>query len=331
MPDYYDNLEVLPAASPEVVSAAGAALIAKHGDSREGRLVEEALRTLGDPTLRAGYDTDRLNITGKVVGQYRIEDRIAEGGFGKTYRGTHLLTNEPVCIKHCSQISPSAATILIEEAKAMWDLRHFAIPCVRDILRLPDGSLAMVMSYIPGPTLDEIVLAYAARGERLEPENVAWIMERILNVLSYMHRHGVVHGDIKPQNIIIQPESHTVVLVDFGLAAVKPDQNTGARGYTDLFAPPEQMRREPLLPQSDFYSLGMTAFYTLNAGNRDRIERDEVPADVPEAMCFYLRRLVVREVLRRPNWRGGSYMTAIRRMREEAFGRASSGMIDIRL
>ena len=331
MPDYYDTLEILPSAAPEVVAAAGRALLAKYGDGREAEGVREALGVLGDEALRAGYDASRNELEGKVIGAYRVEARIAEGGFGKTYRGTHLLTQQPVCIKHCSQISPSAAAILIEEAQAMWDLRHFAIPAVRDVIRLPDGSLAMVMSYIPGPTLHEIIEAYAARGERLEPENVAWIMERVVNALSYMHRHGVVHGDIKPRNIIVQPESHTVVLVDFGLASVRPRSGDNAKGFTDLFAPPEQRRGEPLLPQSDFYSLGRTALFTLNAGNRDRVESGELPADVPDAMCYFLRRLVMPEVLRRPDWRGGSYMAPIRQMRQEAFGRSASGMIDIRM
>jgi serine/threonine protein kinase len=331
--NYYDILEVSPRASTEVIHAAYKVLMQKyhpdHGGTVHGRrakLLNESNDALCDLDRRRRYDGDRENLGGKTIGNFRIEAPIAEGGFGKTYKGTHITVGEPVCIKHCSRISSADAEILIEEARAMWDLRHFAIPAVRDLLKLDDGSLALVMSYIPGPTLAQIVEGYVAKRKRLDAEHVAWIIERVLNALSYMHRFGVVHGDLKPQNLIVQPDSHIVVLVDFGLAAIKPSRDTGAKGYTDVFAPPEQVRGSPLIPQVDFYSLGMTMLYALASGDLGRIERKEIPNFVPEPMCNFIRRLLVRDPLNRPDWGTEDIMESFRKVRAEAFGRPSSRM-----
>jgi len=332
MSDFYELLEVQPRASQAVIQAAFRALMKDHHpDSNEtaGRIavkLNEAYAVLSDPKKRAEYDRKRENIAGRVIGGFRIDEAIAEGGFGKTYKGTHVLVGEPVCIKHCNRISAADTAILLEEAKAMWDLRHFAIPAVRNMLKLDDGSVALVMSYVPGPTLQEVIESYADKNQKLEPEDIAWITERILNVLSYMHRHGVVHGDLKPGNIIIQPESHTVVLVDFGLAAIKPTRTTGSKGYTDLFAPPEQVRGSPLIPQTDFYSLGMTVLYALSGGDASKAAAKRVPETVPDPMCEFISRLLVRDPLARPDWMAENLMETHHKMRVRSFGRANSGM-----
>jgi len=334
MSDFYERLEVSPRACGDVIDAAFKALMKQvhpdHGRTKHGeraRSLLEARESLLDPTRRARYDRQRNQLEGTTIGEFRVDEPIAEGGFGKTYKGTHLTVNAPVCIKHCSEISAADAEILIEEARAMWDLRHFAIPAVRNLLKLDDGSLALVMSFVEGPTLEQVVEKQQKNGQRrFDPEHVAWILERLLNVLSYMHRHGVVHGDIKPQNIIIQPESHTVVLVDFGLAAIKPTRTTGSKGYTEVFAPPEQRRGAPLLPQIDFYSLSMTMLFALNGGDPDRTARYQVPGHVPDHLCAFLRRMLVRDPLQRPDWHSENLMDTIRAVRKTAFGRVNSGM-----
>lgn len=330
--DLYELLEVSPRASEAVIKAAHKALMREHHPDTHATTgttavrLNEARDTLLDPRKRAAYDRSRNKLEGVVLGEFRVDEPIAEGGFGKTYKGTHLTVNKPVCIKHCSQISAADAAILIEEAQAMWDLRHYAIPAVRNMLKLDDGSLALVMSYVEGPTLEQVVEKLAKQRKKFDPENAAWILERLLNALSYMHRHGVVHGDIKPQNIIIQPESHTVVMVDFGLAAIKPTRTTGSKGYTDVFAPPEQQRGSPLIPETDFYSLAMTMIYALNGGDADRTQRKQVPAHVPDHFCTFLRRMLARDPLARPSWQRENLMESLRAVRKTSFGRSSSGM-----
>ena len=338
-PSHYDLLEVHPQASIEVIDAAYRALVKKHHPDVKNTLtasvfkaLTDAKDVLSDPVKRATYDADRLNLGGKVIGgRWRIESPIAEGGFGKTYKGTHVLTGSPVCIKHCSRISPTDAAILVDEARAMWDLRHFAVPAVRDLLKLDDGSLALVQSFVPGPTLQEVVEAYARRGEKLPPEHVAWMTSRILNALSYIHRHGVIHGDLKPQNIVAQADEHSLSLVDFGLAAVKPKTTDGSKGYTDLFSPPEQVDGKPLLPQADYYSLGMTMLHALCGGDRGAVEGRRVPSTTPDALCKFVLRLLVRDPLGRPDYAKEDLFTTFEGVRQQAFGRAASGMLPLKM
>ena len=332
----YDILEVHPAASPGVIRAAYHALIQVHHPDKKktvfgskAKALNEAYEVLSDPAKRAAYDASRNDLQGTVIGDFRIDAPIAEGGFGKTYRGTHVLLGEPVCVKHCSRVSPADADIICREAKAMWDLRHYALPAVRTLLKLDDGSLALVMSYVEGPTLAQVVEKLASQGKSLPPEHLAWIVSRVLNALSYIHRHGVIHGDIKPQNIVVQPKEHAAFLVDFGLAAVKPTQKTGSEGYTELFSPPEQVAGKPLLPQSDFYALGMTMLYALTGGDEGRLRRREVAADLPDPLCKFILRLLVRDPLNRPDWAKENLVDTFELVRRASFGRVQSGMMPL--
>jgi len=318
---FYDILEVSPRARREVIDAAHKALLQvyhpdKTGDDSIAKSLGEAHQVLVDEKARKKYDRERDKSGGKIIGDYRIIDMIAEGGFGKTYRGEHVLLGTPVCIKHASHVSPQDEMILMEEAKAIWDLRHYAIPSVRDILKLDDGSLALVMSYIPGSTLEEIV----KKNGHLDAETVCWITERILNALRYLHFHGVVHGDVKPQNIIVQPDKHMVVLVDYGLSLIRPAADSSAKGYTPFYASPEQVAGMTLLPESDFYSLGMTMIAALGGD----LGRKRVPEDLPDPVCDFIRKLVAHDILDRPRWDKEDLIETLQEIRKMVFGRTSS-------
>lgn len=326
-PTLYDVLHVSPRADPAVIKAAYRELQRKHhpdmkaGDTRLSQALSSAYEVLGDETKRRQYDAAARVTKGRVVGNYRILEEIAEGGFGTTYVAKHLIADELVCVKHCHHVSPEHQAILVREAKSIWDLRHFSLPVMRDLVKLDDGSLALVMSYIPGPTIEQLVKKYG----RIDPESVGWIAQRILNGLQYLHYHGVVHGDVKPQNIIVQEQNHSIVLVDFGLALVKPNARSAADGHTPVFASPEHLAGTPLVPESDLYSLGFTLLFAL-CGDINAVQRLQVPKEVPEPFCKFLKRLIVRDVRRRPNWNTEDLGDTLRKVRLEAFGRDHSNM-----
>lgn len=325
----YRVLGVDPNAVPEVIEAAYRTLMNKYhpdkkdGDEEKAKRITEAHRLLTHPDEFARYQAQQASRT--EIGNYRILRKLAEGGFGTTYLGEHTVLGEQVCIKHPSKMSPIHRQIFMEEAKNVWDLRHYALPVMRDLIQLDDGSLALVMSFIPGLNIEEVI---NKRGKPLEAEHVAWIADRMLNVLRYIHLHGVVHGDVKPQNIIVQPESHTLVLVDFGLSLRKPTEATKAKGWTPIFAPPEELLGMPLLPESDFYSLGMTLIYALT-GDENRTERKQIPVTVPEPFAEFISRLVRHDIFNRPDGRSENLCNTITRVREESFGRDRSGMLQI--
>ncbi len=324
--DYYERLQVHPRAEADVVTAAYRAL-AKHehrdsgGSDTRFRPLAEAYGVVSDAKLRREYDEARNSSRGLVVGNYRIIEPIAEGGFGKTYKAEHVLTGKLACIKDCSNVPLDQAEILINEARAIWDLRHFGLPNMKDVIRLDDGRILLVMSFVPGMTLWKRVEKFG----RHDPEHIGWMMERLLNILKYMHFHGVVHGDVKPQNVIIPPDGHTAVLVDFGLSMVKPTRATGSIGYTEGFAPPEQIKEFPLIPQSDLFSLGMTMLFGLS-GDLDRTLKKQIPKDTPDPLTHFINRLLVRNALSRPDWEKEDLCETIVKVRIDSFGKRHSAM-----
>ena len=327
--DFYAVLEVNPRARPEVITAAYHSLMKVYhpdkGVSTTGltaRDLNEAFEILSDDRKRSDYDDIRANIgVGKMIGPYKLLNVIAEGGFGRTYKAEHSILGELVCIKDCSNVSLQDTQMLIDECKTTWDLRHYAIPAMRDLIKMNDGRVLLVMSYIPGPTLEQLVKKVG----RIDAEHVAWITERILNACMYLHRNGVVHGDIKPQNVIVQPDRHMAVLVDYGLSMVKPTSKSEAKGYTPFFAAPEAISGKPLIPESDYYSIGMTMVFALSGGT-ECVERKVVPTDVPDEICDFIKRMIARSVDGRPQYPKEDVVDTFIAAREKAFGRRRSNL-----
>lgn len=324
----YDVLQVKPTADEAVIKAAANALLkdGKHPDLGGGntvaRVIIEAKDILTDTAKRADHNQKIRDQAGKnKIGNYRIIRKIAEGGFGIAYEAMHSILKERVCIKHSINISDYDTQLLIREAKAVWNLRHHALPDIKDILVLDDGSCALVMSYIEGPTLQQVIEDYQSRKKEMDPENACWIMSRILDALRFLHYNGVVHGDVKPQNIIVQDNTHAAVLVDYGLASVKPSRKTKPDGYTPLFAAPESRTDKPPIPETDLFCLGLTMIYALGG---DPVNR-RIPGSTPKPIKDFLQRLVIEDVMKRPNWEKVNLLTELNEAREEAFGRAHTG------
>jgi serine/threonine protein kinase len=277
--NYYDVLEVNPGARKAVIDAAWKALSKEYGDTNpDRRILNEAHDVLSDEAKRQEHDRSLrpAKVKGTRIGGYRILDQIAEGSLGVTYRAVHEESGKLACIKHSIKISPLDTEIMREEARTIWDLRHWAIPAVKDLITLDDGSIAIAMSYIPGPTMQQIVEKEGA----IEPWRLCWITDRVLNGLRYLHDNSVIHGDVKPANIIVQDETHQACLVDYGFSLTKPGKGSTNKGFTPKYSSPEQREKRTLLPESDLYSLGMTMIYALGGDPG----KATVPEDTPEPL-----------------------------------------------
>ncbi|NLF01906.1 MAG: protein kinase, partial [Anaerolineales bacterium] len=194
--------------------------------------------------------------------RYRIAALLGQGGMGAVYRAHDLRLQQDVALKENRMASPASTRQFEREAVLMARLRHPNLPRVMDHFVAPDGAQYLVMDYIAGEDLGQILARNGPLDERLA---LAWI-ERVCDALAYLHSQTppIVHRDIKPGNIKITPQGE-VYLVDFGIAKVgDAHQRTtvGALGVTPGFSPPEQYGGGGTDPRSDIYALGAT-LYTL--------------------------------------------------------------------
>lgn len=330
----YELLRLSPTAGETEIERAyetlNRALIADH--ERQSEELARAKTTLLDPIQRRRYDDElKRNPTKKdvFIGNYRLLAKIAEGGFGKTFKAEHALNGGLACIKYCNKLSARGNQLLTEESRVMWDLAFEGLPSIRDLVTMPNGNRALIMSYIPGPTLAQAVDEHGP----FSAESVARITERILIILNYLHGrapvqasdgryHGIVHGDLNPKNIILQlyPDRFSLSIVDFGLARVNDGRLAKARGSRELFSPPEQIRSDDIKPASDLYALGKTMIFALT-GDTDAVAHSEVPEKIPLPLQAFIRRLIENDPTKRPDVSREDLLQTIRQVRQQSFRR----------
>jgi peptide/nickel transport system substrate-binding protein len=210
--------------------------------------------------------------TGTVLqNRYRIAALLGQGGMGAVYRAWHLTLKMPVAIKEMvPQPGLDAATLsqlrqqFQQEAAVLARLSHPNLVRVIDHFE-EGGSVYLVMDFVEGESLADRI---AREGALTESEVLAWA-DQLLDALDYCHDQGVIHRDIKPQNVIVRPDGRAV-LVDFGLVKLwdpsDPHTRTVMRGMgTPEYAPPEQYSSQSghTGPHSDVYSLGATLYHAL--------------------------------------------------------------------
>jgi serine/threonine protein kinase len=179
--------------------------------------------------------------------KYRLEKRLGEGGMGTVYRARHIGLDRAFAVKllHAGHVHPDFVRLFEGEARALGALRHPGVVAVTDYGVEPRGVPYLVMDLLDGATVE------AALEQRLlPPEESLTLLRKIAEAVDYVHSQGIVHGDIKPSNILLSPQP---VLVDFGLAAVR-----AAAGTPGFIAPEVDAGERPSL-RSDIYSFGAMA------------------------------------------------------------------------
>lgn len=203
---------------------------------------------------------DNPKLIGRTLNQrYRIQDPIASGGFGCTYKATDILhENQIVVVKWLRKIdSVRAKELFQQEAKILKDLgAHPQIPTLIDSFE-ENQQFYLVQEFIDGDTIKNEVEAIARNSNLQEREQkIFQLLKEILEVLEFVHnqnnenRQGepIIHRDIKPDNIMRKRQDGKIVLIDFG--AVKEIINNNSGISTSLigtfgYMPPEQIEGHP--------------------------------------------------------------------------------------
>jgi len=199
----------------------------------------------------------------RIAGRYVIIDVLGHGGHGSVYRAKDELLDRDVALKLVDERradKQQLAEALTSEARALARLRHPSIVAVHDAGEA-DGHFFLCMELVPGRTLEEVL-----DGGAVPVRQAARWLEQLAEALDVAHSHGVIHGDVKPSNVLLDPAGR-VHLVDFGIARIQrraspePDAISGSPGFTA----PEVWRGAPPGPRSDLYSLAAT-FHALVTG-----------------------------------------------------------------
>jgi oligopeptide transport system substrate-binding protein len=203
------------------------------------------------------------SLIGQTLGQYQIVREIGRGGMAVVYEAHQFALNRRVAIK----VLPPELTFdetfvqrFVQEARAAARLSHPNIVTIYDV-GVHEGHYYIVMQMLDGEALSDLI----QRAGRLSPERVLRILDQIASALDYAHGQGLVHRDVKPANIIVEPGDHAT-LTDFGIAKAGESTRltrTGMLVGTPEYMSPEQASGQPVGPASDIYSLGIVVYQML--------------------------------------------------------------------
>jgi predicted Ser/Thr protein kinase/HAMP domain-containing protein len=188
--------------------------------------------------------------------RYEILAQVGEGGMGAVFRANDRELDDEVALK-CLRVNsnhPEAASLLKEEIKLARMITHVNVVRVYDVGESA-GRRFFTMEYVRGQTLRELL----DRGGALDLTPALQIAKQVCRGLSAVHKAGIVHGDLKPQNVMVLPNG-VAKLMDFGVARVRSQTAEAPIQGTPLYMSPEQARGAELDDRSDIYAAGVLMF-----------------------------------------------------------------------
>lgn len=246
---------------------------------------------------------------GEIVCNFKIIDKLGSGGRGDVYLAEDIKLGRQAAIKFLPewlQNNPDAKRLLIDEAKAASKVTHPNLVAIYAIETLGTCDF-IVMQYVKGKTLKYII-----EESRLSLEQKIEIIRQISLGLQAAHNSGIVHCDIKPDNIMID-ENGQVKILDFGLAHIKGSgikSPTGEIPGTLAYSSPEQVQNQALDIRSDIFSLGVVAYEILTGSRPFDGEYEaaiiysivnEDPPPTGDAIPANIRNIVTKALAKRPD------------------------------
>jgi serine/threonine-protein kinase len=254
----------------------------------------------GDDTLAQILERQQVSLgdlTGSTVGDFQVERLLGRGGMGEVYLATQLSLNRPVALKVLRpdvMVKPGYRERFESEAIAVAKLNHPSIVTVYAMAQI-EQVLFIAMEYVEGTNLRDYVVKRGA----LDLPQALSIMKQAAQALGAAGEAGIVHRDVKPENILITRRGR-VKVADFGLCRQMDDEGpqltqAGVTMGTPAYMSPEQAQGYALDHRSDLYSLGATCYFMLAAVPPFR-------ADSPVAVALkHIRELPASLMIHRPD------------------------------
>jgi serine/threonine protein kinase len=273
-------------------------------------------------------------LTNALAGQYEIEREIGRGGMGIVYLARDLNLDRPVAIKTLPAHLAGSADVrdrFLREARTAAHLSH---PSIVPIHRADEiaGQVFFVMGYVDGESLAQRIQEH---GRPPFAETVAQLRDVAL-ALGYAHARGVIHRDVKAENILLERSTGRAVVTDFGIARLAESKQLTATGQvlgTVHYMSPEQVTGDPIDGRSDVYALGVVAFFALSGRfpfdsetpsailvshvTRPAPRLSDVATDVPRSLATIVDRCLAKNAADRYET-SGALAEALDRVRSDA-------------
>jgi serine/threonine protein kinase len=293
---------------------------------------------LGQFPVRAGYHVGVQLAPGSQIGAYVLEALLGSGAFGVVWLGTHVETGDRVAIKI---LHPEAATHenverFKREAWALSQLQSAHIARMYEMLTGPPYEMALVMEYIEGELLSDVL-----KRATFSVEDALGLGVGVLSGVAEMQALGIIHRDIKPENIILRPnpDGWHAVIFDFNLSRVKGKGKTSsltsmhaAIGTVPYMSPEQLLDARRVTEASDVYSVGAILYravsghlaFDMKQSLKEKLQQEAAPLQTGRAdrLAKGFERLVMKALRRRPAER---FATA-QLMLDELAKLASEGM-----
>ncbi|TVQ16498.1 MAG: serine/threonine protein kinase [Leptolyngbya sp. DLM2.Bin15] len=284
----------------------------------------------------------------KLLGQrYHIERELGQGGFGRAYLALDTYRfNEPCVLKEFAplvqgdQALKKAQELFEREAGVLYELQHPQIPKFREMFRAVDGEsdrLFLVQDYVDGRTYRSLMNARRDEGRYFSELEVLQLMTQLLPVLDYIHKLGVIHRDIAPDNLMLRFDDQLPVLIDFGgvkqvaaIASQYYNPNHPVPALTRLgkvgYAPHEQMERGTASPDSDLHALAVTMLVLMTGEEPQDLFQGSVPWTSKVDLSPHLTQIFQRMLSPRPSDRYPSAQAVLQALQSTLSG-GTSGYI----
>lgn len=211
---------------------------------------------------------------------YDIYECIKEEDVSTIYEG--LQNDELIALKIVNDENDN--NLIDEEFKLLQELKHLGLPQVISKLKI-NGRNSIILKKEPGFSFEEIIKEY----KNIPEEHIFWILERMLSLIGYLHSNKIVHGNIKPENIIIDVENHNVKIMDYTLCIKNAHELTSKyKIINDDYTPDYVSKDSIVIPHVDIYAVAKLAIELMGGD----IRRNAMPLNVSLELRTFIRKMI---------------------------------------